>query len=251
VLQRIGICYGLAAVIVLLTRPQVQALVTVLLLVGYWFLLAPDVVGLAPQGILDDPTYTYSKEHNFAGLIDRTYLPGKIMPEYYGHGDNEGQLSTLPAVATTLLGALAGHWLRSTNTAGRKVLGLAVAGLVCAALGELWGIWFPIIKNIWTSSFVLVAGGWSLLLLALFYGVIDGLKWRWWAFPLVVIGANAITIFVVPRFLDFRFAAKFFFGGLERLAGDAAGPLVLACGVLLLKWLFLYWLYRNRWFLRV
>src|SRR5207248_148416 len=88
----------------------------------------------------------------------------------------------LAALATTLLGALAGHWLRTPHTARRKTVGLAAAGLVCLLLGELWSLWLPVIKNIWTDSFVLVAGGWSLLLLALFYGVIDGLKWRRWAF---------------------------------------------------------------------
>jgi predicted acyltransferase len=243
VLQRIGICYGLAALVVLLTGPRTQAALAALILLGYWALLA---LVAPPGGAAGD----FSKEGNLAGWIDRTYLPGKILPPYYGYGDNEGLLSTLPAVATTLLGALAGHWLRTDRSAGRKVLGLVVAGIACVLLGHLWGLWFPVIKNIWTSTFVLVAGGWSLLLLALFYGVIDGLKWRWWAFPLVVIGANAITIYVVPRFLDFDAAAKFFFGGLERLSGDA-GPVVIAGGVLLLQWLFLYWLYRNRWFLRV
>lgn len=273
VLQRIGICYGLAAVIVLNTRPRTQALITAVLLVGYWFILNPSIVpGLLPEYSGSECPSCFTKQYNVAGFIDRAYLPGRIMPEYYGYGDNEGLLSTLGALATTLLGALAGHWLRTPHTPGRKVAGLVIAGLACLLLGELWSllvvndIWtrysgygsltwltryrVPVIKNIWTSSFVLVAGGWSLLLLALFYGVIDGLKWRRWAFPLVVIGTNAITIFVVPRFVSFPFARDFFFGGLVRLSG-AGAPLVAAAAVLFLKWLFLYWLYRNRWFLRV
>jgi len=86
--------------------------------------------------------------------------------------------------------------------------------------------------------------------LALFYGVIDGLKWRAWAFPFVVIGANAITVYVLPRFVDFGYSSKFFLGGVARLAGDL-GPVVLIAGVLLAKWLLLLVLYRQRLFLRV
>src|SRR4029077_19840451 len=111
----------------------------------------------------------YSKEGNLAGYVDRHWLPGKIKAAYYEYGDNEGLLSTIPAVGTALLGVLAGHWLRSRQSPWRKVGGLAVAGIACLVVGWRWSFYFPIIKNIWTSSFVLVAGGWSLLLLALFH----------------------------------------------------------------------------------
>src|SRR5262249_12421290 len=129
---------------------------------------------------------------NLSGYIDRTYQPGKIWHDK--QYDNERLLSTLPAVGTALIAALAGHWLRSGYGALVKTIGLAVAGAACVAAGLYWGEYapaeyqFPIIKNLWTSSYVLYAGGWSLLLLALFYGVIDGLGWRWWAFFFVVIG---------------------------------------------------------------
>src|SRR5262249_20260517 len=113
----------------------------------------------------------------------------------------------------------------------------------------------PIIKNLWTSSFVLVAGGLSLLLLALCYAAIDVLRLRRWAFFFAVIGANAITIYVVPRFVDFDRIARFFLGGFYRLAeryGGADARLALAAaGVLAAKWLFLLYLYRRRIFLRV
>jgi predicted acyltransferase len=132
----------------------------------------------------------------------------------------------------------------------QKVLGLAGAGVVCVLLGWAWGLCFPVIKNLWTSSFVLLAGGWSLLLLALFYGVIDLLRWRAWAFFFVVIGSNAITAYLLPHVIDFEKIGHFFLGGVQRHTG-AFGPVVAALGVLAAQWLLLLYLYRRRLFLRV
>ncbi|HJZ94553.1 MAG TPA: DUF5009 domain-containing protein [Gemmataceae bacterium] len=243
VLQRIAICYGCAALIAVHTGWRGQATIAAALLLGYWALLA---LVPAPGSAAGD----YSIEGNLPGYVDRHYLPGKIMKEYYGFGDNEGLLSTIPAVATALLGALAGHWLRSGRPGGVRVLGLALAGAVCLLLGTAWGTVFPVIKNLWTSSFVLVAGGWSLLLLAFFHGVIDVLGYRRWAFFFTVIGANAITIYVVRRFIDFPKVADFFFGGVARHSASF-GPVVLAVAVIAVEWLLLYYLYRRRLFLRV
>jgi predicted acyltransferase len=123
-------------------------------------------------------------------------------------------------------------------------------GGVFLSIGYSWGAAFPIIKNLWTSSFVLVAAGWSLLLLSVFYLVIDVLRFRRWAFVWAVIGVNAITIYVVPRFVDFEKMADFFLAGVARLSGNW-GMVVLAAGVLTAKWLFLFSLYRSRTFLRL
>jgi predicted acyltransferase len=243
VLQRIAVCYGVAALVVLHTRVRGQIALTAAVLLGYWALLALVPVPGSAAG-------DYSLHGNLAGYVDAHYLPGKILKEYYGYGDNEGLLSTIPAVATALLGALAGHWLRSGRSGAQKFLGLAAAGAVCLLLGWAWGFWFPIIKNLWTSSFVLFAGGWSLLLLALFYGIIDVLGLRRWAFFFVVIGANAITIYLLPHIIDFEKVSHFFLGGVERHAGDF-GPVVAAVGVLAAQWLVLLYLYRRRLFLRV
>lgn len=244
VLQRIAVCYGLAGLIYLNTNRLARALAFTAILVGYWALLA----NVAPPG---GRAGDFSKEGNLAGWVDRHDLPGRVVDEYYGYGDNEGLLSTLPALATTLLGALAGDWLRSSRAGAAKVVGLLLAGSASLFLGTYWGRTFPIIKNLWTSSFVLVAGGWSLLLLAAFYLIIDVLKLRRWAFPFVVIGTNAITIYSLRRFINFDQIARFFLGGLMLHAGDANGPVILAIGVLLAEWLFLYFLYRHRIFLRV
>jgi predicted acyltransferase len=243
VLQRIAICYGVAALIVLHTKVRGQVILVAVLLLGYWALLA---LVPAPGSTAGD----FSMQTNLAGYVDRHFLPGKIFKEYYGYGDNEGLLSTVPAVGTALLGALAGHWLRSGRSGTQKVLGLAAAGAVCLLLGWAWSFWFPIIKNIWTSSFVLFAGGWSLLLLALFYGIIDVLRYRAWAFFFVVIGANAITIYLLPHIIDFEKVSQFFLGGVASHSG-AFGPVVTAFGVLAAEWLLLLYLYRRRLFLRV
>jgi predicted acyltransferase len=243
VLQRIALCYGATAFVVWKTKPRTWALTALAILLGYWALLALVPV---PGGHAGD----FSKQGNLAGYVDRQLLPGRIVEEYYGYGDNEGLLSTIPAVATALIGALAGAWLLGTARPWSKVGGLLAAGLVALGLGTAWGQVFPIIKNLWTSSFVLVAGGWSLLLLALFYAVIDVIGLRRWSYVFAVIGANAIAIFLVPRFVDFRHMAEFFLTGAARLSGDF-GPVLLAAGALVCKWLFLDVLYRHRYFFRV
>jgi predicted acyltransferase len=126
-----------------------------------------------------------------------------------------------------------------------------LAGLACLGLGTLWGQVFPIIKILWTSSYVLIAGGWSLLLLGLFYTIIDVLKFRAWAFFFVVIGVNAITIYVASRIIPFNQIGRFFFGGVARILGEPYGPLILPIATLAFEWLFLLYLYRNKTFLRV
>jgi predicted acyltransferase len=244
VLQRIAVCYGIAALIFLFTKARTQAIVFAAILVGYWALL---MYVPAPES---KTAGDVSKQTNLAGYIDRHYLPGKIYQGYYGFGDNEGLLSTIPAVATALLGVLAGHWLLSNRNRWIKALGLAAAGGACVGLGFFWGQSFPIIKNLWTSSFVLVAGGWSLLLLSLFYTIIDVIKLRAWAFVFVVIGVNAITIYMAKEIIPFAEISTYFLGGAIKHSGSF-GPVIKTLGVILIEWLFLLHLYRNRIFLRV
>jgi len=243
VLQRIGICYGIAALICVHLHVRGQVIVLVSILFGYWAIMAWVPV---PGGVAGD----FSPEGNLAGYIDRQFLPGTIKEEYYGFGDNEGLLSTIPAIGTVLIGALAGAWLKSSVGPWRKVGGLVAVGLTVLVFGQVWGTVFPINKILWTSSFVLVAGGWSLLLLALFYALIDVVGWKKWAFFWIVIGANAITIFIVPRFIDFPQMAEYFLTGVANLAG-AWRQLILVAGSLVAKWLFLWFLYRQRIFLRL
>lgn len=245
VLQRIAICYGIAAVIYMFTRTRTQAIVVLAILLGYWALL-----GLVPApetGIRGD----YSKETNLSGWVDRQVLPGRIMKSYYGYGDNEGILSTIPAVATALLGVLAGEWLLSARRPGVKAVALLGAGAAAVAAGYGWGHVFPVIKNLWTSSFVLVAGGFSLMLLGLFYLIIDVWKLRGWSFFFVVIGMNAITIYMAGSIIPFSTIRDYFLGGTLKLLSEPIVPIVAATGTLAVKWLFLYHLYRTKTFLRV
>lgn len=243
VLQRIALCYGFASLLYLFASLRLRIAFTLFTLIGYWLVLRfiP-----APGGIAGD----LSPAGNLAGYLDRTYLPGKILPEYYGFGDNEGWLSTWPAIVTVLFGSFTGDWLISPKKPSTKWVGLVAAGLLALLLGALLNPIFPIIKNLWTSSFVLWAAGWSLLLLALFYGLIDLLKQYWLGFVWKVIGVNAITIYLLQEVIDFRKPSQFLFGGFARLTGIWNEPILLA-GILLVQWGLLYWMYRQRWFLRV
>jgi predicted acyltransferase len=243
VLQRIAVCYGITAVLFLTFRVRGQILVAAAILLGYWGLLTFVPV---PGGVAGD----YSKDGNLAGYLDRSWLPGKIMEQYYGYGDNEGILSTIPAIVTVMLGVFAGLWLKSSRSDWAKIGGLFACGVSCVVLGTFWGRSFPIIKNLWTSSFVLVAGGWSLLLLCVFYTIIDVVRWQKWSFFWTVIGMNAIVMYIAPRFIDFDRMAVFFFGGVARLSGGG-GEFLLEAGSMGAKWLFLYYLYRSRIFLRL
>ena len=240
VLQRIGLCYLLAAMVIMHTKWRAQAIIIAAVLVLYW--LAMILIPVPGHGAGD-----LTMEGCLSSYIDQQLIPGEL---YYGYGDNEGLISTLPATCTVLLGALAGCWLRSDRPGGnRKAAGLAIAGVASLAVGLAWGQIFPIIKIIWTSSYVLVAGGLSLLLLALFYWIIDVRGHRKWAFFFIVIGMNPITIYFTQRFLDFGNISEFFLGGAAAHAGMFE-PLVLPLGVVLAKWLFLWFLYRHRVFFR-
>jgi predicted acyltransferase len=218
VLQRIGIASAAAGLLSLWLgwRGLTVALVTILL--GYWAMLTQITVPDVGKG-------NFAPEMNFANYIDKLYLPGRKYPEGATH-DPEGLLSTLPAIATALLGLLTGKWLFGPATPGKKVLMLFVVGAALTALGFGWHqapenmTWFPtfpIIKKLWTSSFVLAAGGISMMLLALFYAVIDIAGLRLWARPFVWVGANPIALYIASGMGAFRSVAV-------RLTGTCPSP---------------------------
>jgi predicted acyltransferase len=184
---------------------------------------------------------------NLEGYIDRLFLPGKFC--CFGFGDNEGYLSTIPSIATVMFGVLCGHLVRSSLTNAKKLQILVGGGVASLVAGLLWGNFFPIITKLWTSSYTLYANGWCMLLFALFYGVIDVGGWRKWTFPFVVIGLNSITIYVVQSQFDFRHVSDIFVSGLANHAGEY-NVLLLGASVVLVKWLFLYFLYRQEIFLK-
>ena len=240
VLHRIGLCYLLAAVIVMNTKWKGQVIWIASILIGYWMLSA--FVPIPGVG-----TGNFTMERCLSSWIDQHFLPGKL---YYGYGDNEGLLSMIPATATVLFGVLAGHWLQSENSGNKKSVILIVAGVIGIASGYAWGTFFPIIKNIWTSSFVLLAAGWSCVLLAVFYWIIDVKGYHKWAFFFQVIGANAILIYWSRGFIPYQHIAKYFFEGLLPLSGSFI-VLLLPVGTLAVEWLLLWFLYKKRIFFRV
>lgn len=245
VLGRIGLAWMFAALIYLHSGWRSRAGITALILAGYYLLVrfVP-----APDGMGED---VYSAQGSIVGYIDRILLPGNII---YGNIDPEGILSTLPAVATALLGMFTGEWVkleRQGLTPARKTVGMLAAGIVLLALGLLWSLDFPINKKLWTSSFVLVVGAYSLLMFALFYWVIDVRGWRRWTPFFTVIGLNSITIYLGQKFINFSFTADKLTGGLIHFLPEQAQPFFTSAAYIAVCWLFLYVLYRNRIFLKV
>jgi len=187
VLQRIAACYFLASIIMLIWRTPGRVVWVVLLLAGYWIV----AMGVpAPAGYEAEVTGSPGLLHDW---IDVTLLGKHI---YRERPDPEGILSTLPATATVLLGALAGHWLRSAREKTDKALGLFFAANVALVLGLCMNYGFPINKKIWSSSYVVFTAGLALHFLAMCYWLIDVKGLRRWAWPFVVFGSNAIVVFV-------------------------------------------------------
>jgi predicted acyltransferase len=250
VLGRIGLAYLFAGLIVLNTGVRGQVGWIVGVLVGYWAALK--FIPVPGYGAGD-----LSPGHTLTDFIDRTLIPGQLyihVPDTHppqNIRDPEGLLGTIPAIGTALAGAVTGQFLKNARFTGYgKTLGMVVAGLVCLGLARLWNFNFPINKNLWSSSFVLWCAGLSLLLLSVFYLVIDVWRLRAWAFPFVAIGSNSILIYMAPLFIDFGYATRFFFGGALKHTGQYQ-ELLAAMALVLVKWLFLYLLYRKRIFLRV
>jgi predicted acyltransferase len=176
----------------------------VALLAGYWALMTFVPVPGTGAG-------SFAPDANLANWLDAHYLPGRLWDVTR---DPEGMLSTLPAIGTCLIGVFAGLLLKSERIAAqRKSLWLIGAGIILVAAGHLWGLQFPVIKAIWTSSFVLVAGGYSLLLLGVWHQIIDVWGIRGWSTIFVWIGANAITLYFLNGLSGFEPFAKRFMGG--------------------------------------
>jgi predicted acyltransferase len=242
VLQRIALCYLFTSLIFCVSRLRTMIVVCVTLLVGYWALMTLVPVPGHGAGNLAEGA-------NLANYIDSRYLP---LRKWDGDHDPEGLLSTLPAIATCLMGVFAGLLLKSVRIANRKkVLYLTAAGAGCVLLGFLWGLQFPVIKKIWTSSYVLVAGGYSCLFLGAFYLIVEIFGATRWAMPFVWIGMNPITIYLAHNIVDFRSLALRLVGGpLQRFLGSY-GELLVTSAILGLSFLLVRFLYRRKIFLRL
>lgn len=241
VLGRIGFCYALAAILVLNTNWRVQAWIIVTILVLYYVMMK--FIPVPGYGAGD-----LSRAGSLARYVDNLLLPAGNAFRFKDH--SVSILGTLLATCSVLMGVIAGHWLRSSRTMHQKAKGLLVAGIVCLIAGCLWNFSFPINKKLWTSSFVLFSGGWSLLLMALFYWLIDIKKYEKWCFFFVVIGCNALAIYCSAAVINFSGIAEFFIQGILSYAG-ILDILILAIGAMIVKWLFLYFLYKHKIFIKV
>lgn len=246
VLQRIGICYLVTGLLFIYLPVRGLVAAFLILLGGYWALLS--FVAVPGQEAV-----SFEEGRNITNWFDSKYLPFR---KWSGTHDPEGILSTLPAIATCLLGVFAGLLLKNEGlTRGKKVLTLFGAGAIFVLVGNLWGGYHPVIKCLWTSSFVVLAGGWSLVLLAFFYSVIDVVQVKRWAMPFVWIGMNPIAIYLLSTVLDFNHIAERVLGGpvAECANGRVSGlgALVVAVGgMILIVWL-CRTLYKRKIFFRI
>jgi predicted acyltransferase len=195
VLQRIALCYVITAVLALWTGRRTQLLVAVLCLVGYWIIMR--YVPVPGYGIPTHNIPLLDPDRNLVAWLDRKLLWGHL---YERTRDPEGLLSTIPAVATCVIGLLTGGWLRSYRSLGTKWMGMAGSGIALIIAGKLFNLWFPINKKLWTSSYVLFTAGLALVCLAVCYWMLDIRRWRGrWTKLFLVFGMNAIAAYVLSE----------------------------------------------------
>ncbi len=243
VLGRIGSAWMLAALLYLWLPRKYSLVVAVGILLGYGALLlyvqAPDY----PEAS------SLSLQGNIVGYVDRVLMPGSL---HQGIFDPEGLLSTLPAIVTALMGMFTGKFVRSTALSGNiKSAVLFLAGLLLLVLGWLCDGVLPVNKSLWSSTFVCVAGGLSMMIFASFYWVVDVLQCRRWTLFFRVVGMNSITIYLAQQFVDFRALTSNVFGGAVGLLPENLHALGYWTAYVCMGWLFLYFLYRKRIFLKV
>jgi predicted acyltransferase len=262
VTQRIALCYFAAAILELWSDRRGQIIAIAACLFGYWALLRfVPVPGLGVPG-RDIPFM--DPNQNLAAWLDRKLFMGHL---FDGTRDPEGILSTIPAIATTLLGVLTGHWLRSRKSPATKAIAMLLAGICGLVAGEVWNTWFPINKNLWTSSFAVFSGGFALVFLAFLYWVLEIKRWRGaWTVPILVFGMNAIVGFVADSLVygpGYTFTVEHADGTTSswhdaaqaKLVSLGASPpnasLIYSLGAVLFCWILLWLLWRKRIFLKV
>ena len=239
VLQRIAICGLTAGMMYTFCSRASRIATTAAILVGYWALLTfVPPPGAHPGDFAEGP------DHNLANWLDARFLPGLRWDKTH---DPEGFLSTFPAIATCLIGTLAGEFLKKHPAPPpRKALTLMIAGILLAAAGWAWHPYFPVIKKLWTSSYVLVAGGYSLALLGVFFATIDVHGWKRWCVPFVWIGVNPITLYLLDRFAHPHFIVEKLLAKPCAAIFGSYGPTVAVAAVVGLTLLVAWFLYRKR-----
>jgi predicted acyltransferase len=190
---------------------------------------------------------------NLASYIDQHFLPGKLHRKVY---DPEGLLSTIPAIGTAMMGLFTGRFLQwdagHKLSPVKRMLIMFAAGIFLIVIGLVWNITFPINKNLWTSSFTIYTGGWSLLLFTIFYGIIDVAGYKKWCLPLVWIGTNSILIYVAAHgLIGFEYTSQYLFGGIINKTPLPWEHMWIWLGVLLIQLVLLRFLYRKKLFLKL
>ncbi len=242
VLSQIGIAYFIAASIFLYTEKWSTRI--------YWLLgiIAGIAVIQLAVPVEGYGAGAFTRDGSINAWLDQNFLPGRLHAKIF---DPEGILCIISASIVTLFGAFAGGILRDGKDANmRKTLILALSGAVMVTIAVLVDPVYPIIKSMWTVTYDLLAAGISLMLLALFYYIVDVLKWQKWTFFFRVIGLNSITIYMASAMVSFYYTSGFLLGSLNKLMGDF-GMVLIVSGVIALEWGLLYYLYKNKIFLKV
>ncbi len=244
VLGRIGLAWFFAGLIFLNFDLKKQIYWFIGILIGYFLAMKLIPVPGFGAGIL-------TKEGSLEGYIDRMFLPGRLHSQVY---DPEGLFSTIPAIATALLGMFLGTFLKVKNdfSITQKVLMMIASAIILIVIGLLWDYSFPINKHLWSSSFVCFVGGFSILFFTFFYLIIDVWHFNKWAFPLILIGSNSILIYMASEGLvDFKHTADYVFGGLIKFSSIDWQPVFTTMSVTVVQFALLYFLYKRKWFLKV
>jgi predicted acyltransferase len=257
VLQRIAICYLIASFIYLITGIRGQLLWIAGLLASYWLLMTlVPVPGFGPGHL--------SKEGNLAHYVDRLVL-GRHNYASTKTWDPEGIVSTLPSIATVLFGIMAGHVLRMKRVLAERIVWLYLAGTCLLAAGLICDIWLPINKKLWSDSFALFMAGLDFVVFAGFLWLVDGCGWKRVVRPFVIMGMNAIAVYMLSELFDqlisgihFRDATGsvsvrewVFHTIFAPLASPSLAALAYAVAYTALMYAFAFFLYKRQWFLRV
>jgi len=245
VLARIGISTFIAGLLVLNFSKRNLYIIFAFILLSYWAICE---LFAAPGFSSGD----YTLQGNFAGYIDRLFLPGDLL--YFDHlMDPEGLLSTYPSIASALLGVLTGLFLRDRQQLSKlKRCGiLAVSGATLLGAALVWSLFFPIIKGLWTSTYVLFAGGLSLLFFALFYFIMDVKGKTSWAFFFQVIGMNSILSYLMQPMFAINNINDFFFTGVIKAVPVQASVLISSITYTGICWIILYFAFKKKIFLKI
>lgn len=241
-LAKIGFSYFFGVAIFLFAGKRWHFIWLIAILTGYWMLLKFTAAPGFPPGDL-------SQHGNFISYLERTFMPGKLSRGGY---DMSGFFNNVNAIPNMIGGVLTGTLLRVPKYSPmQKTAYMLIAGIALAFVGWIWSFDTPFSESLWTSSFALATIGWSLILMATFYFLIDVKGYQKWAFCLKVIGMNPILIYVSPFFIDWDFTTKAFMGWAIGLSRHEWLELVYWGSQVAIKWLFLYFLYRQKVFLRV